>query len=313
MESEPAAMAPAPASFEPAALKGPVKTALEKLARNKLAVVCLGVILVEIVLVLLAPRIAPFAPEQAEVRQRLAPGVWALLNRESPDAAAYIPGHYFGTDYLGRDVLSRLLWGGRVSLAVGFFSTLLGLALGVILGLLAGYYRRLDNVIMRVMDLLFTFPNILLAILIVAMLGVSLPNTMLAISVWSIPNFARMTRGKVLQIKEEDYILAARAIGAGGGRILFGHILHNCLPIIIVVATMRMATSIISIATLSYLGLGVPPPTPEWGGLIASSKSYMWERPSLIILPGIAVTVTVICFNILGDKLRDILDPALKD
>jgi peptide/nickel transport system permease protein len=122
-----------------------------------------------------------------------------------------------------------------------------------------------------------------------------------------------MTRGKVLQIKEEDYILAARSIGGGGFRIIFGHVLRNCLPIIIVVATMRMATSIISIATLSYLGLGVPPPTPEWGGLIASAKSYMWERPSLIILPGIAVTITVICFNILGDKLRDILDPSLKD
>jgi peptide/nickel transport system permease protein len=297
----------------PSRRKGPVQIALEKLAKNKLAVVCLVVLLTEIVLVLLSPRIAPFAPEAADVRIRLAPGFWALLGGNGEDAAAYVPGHYFGTDYLGRDVLSRLLWGGRVSLAVGFFSTLLGLTLGVILGLLAGYYSRLDNVIMRVMDLLFTFPNILLAILIVAMLGVSLSNTMLAISIWSIPNFARMTRGKVLQIKEEDYILAVRSLGAGGTRIIFGHILQNCLPVIIVVATMRMATSIISIATLSYLGLGVPPPTPEWGGLIASAKSYMWERPSLIILPGIAVTITVICFNILGDKLRDILDPSLKD
>jgi peptide/nickel transport system permease protein len=293
--------------------KGPGKTALEKLAKNKLAVLCLAVLVLEIFLVLLAPKIAPFAPEQADVRIRLAPGFWALSSGDPKEIAAYAPGHYFGTDYLGRDVLSRLLWGGRVSLAVGFFSTLMGLILGVILGLLAGYYRRLDNIIMRVMDILFTFPNILLAILIVAVLGVSLRNTMLAISVWSIPNFARMTRGKVLQIKEEDYIMAARSIGAGGLRIIFGHILHNCLPIIIVVATMRMATSIISIATLSYLGLGVPPPMPEWGGLIASAKSYMWDRPSLIILPGIAVTITVICFNILGDKLRDILDPSLKD
>jgi peptide/nickel transport system permease protein len=300
------------AEISPSRRKGPVQTALEKLAKNKLAVFCLAVLLAEITLVLLSPQIAPFAPEAADVRIRLAPGIWALLGN-SEEAASYVPGHYFGTDYLGRDVLSRLLWGGRISLAVGFFSTLLGLSLGVILGLLAGYYRRLDNVIMRVMDLLFTFPNILLAILIVAMLGVSLLNTMLAISIWSIPNFARMTRGKVLQIKEEDYILAVRSLGAGGTRIIFGHILHNCLPVIIVVATMRMATSIISIATLSYLGLGVPPPTPEWGGLIASAKSYMWERPSLIILPGIAVTVTVICFNILGDKLRDILDPSLKD
>ena len=291
----------------------PLKTALKKLSRNKLAIGCLVILLLEILMVLMAPMLSRYSPEDADVRIRLAPGIWALLDKSSPDAAAYVHGHFLGTDYLGRDMFSRLLWGGRVSLTVGFFSTSMGFVIGVILGLLAGYYPKLDNPIMRVMDLLFTFPSILLAILIVAMLGVSLFNTMLAISIWSIPNFARMTRGKVLQIKEEDYILAVRSIGAGGARIIFAHVLHNCLPIIIVIATMRMATSIISIATLSYLGMGVPPPTPEWGGLIASARPYMWDRPSLIILPGIAVTITVICFNILGDKLRDILDPSLKD
>ena len=291
----------------------PLRIALIKLRRNKLAVACLVILVAEIAVVILAPQIARFSPEEANVRQRMAPGVWALLDKDSPDAAAYVPGHYFGTDYLGRDIFSRLLWGGRISLTVGFFSTIMGLVVGVTLGLLAGYYPRLDNPIMRVMDLLFTFPSILLAILIVAMLGVSLINTMLAISIWSIPNFARMTRGQVLQVKEQDYILAIRSIGAGGARIIFGHILKNCLPIIIVIATMRMATSIISIATLSYLGLGVPPPAPEWGGLIATAKLYMWDRPSQIILPGAMVTITVICFNILGDKLRDILDPSLKD
>jgi peptide/nickel transport system permease protein len=293
--------------------RSPFRIALIKLRKNKLAVACLVILIMEIALVLLAPKLAAFSVEEIDVRRRLAPGIWALLKKDSPDAELYVPGHYFGTDYLGRDVFSRLLWGGRVSLMVGFFSTFMGLVLGVIFGLLAGYYPRLDSPIMRVMDLLFTFPSILLAILIVAMLGVSLFNTMLAISIWSIPNFARMTRGQVLQIKEQDYILAIRSIGAGGFRIIFGHILKNCLPIIIVIATMRMATSIISIATLSYLGLGVPPPAPEWGGLIASAKLYMWERPSQIIIPGIVVTITVICFNILGDKLRDILDPSLKD
>ena len=293
--------------------KSPLRIALIKLRKNKLAVACLVILVAEIAVILLAPYLAAFSPEDADVRRRMAPGVWALLDKESPDAAAYIPGHYFGTDYLGRDVFSRVLWGGRISLSVGFVSTVMGLVLGVILGLLAGYYRQLDNLIMRVMDLLFTFPGILLAILIVAMFGVSLFNTMLAISIWSIPNFARMTRGQVLQIKEQDYILAVRSLGAGGFRIIFGHIFKNCLPIIIVIATMRMATSIISIATLSYLGLGVPPPAPEWGGLIATAKLYMWERPSQIIVPGVMVTITVICFNILGDKLRDILDPSLKD
>ena len=166
---------------------------------------------------------------------------------------------------------------------------------------------------MRVMDLLFTFPGILLAMLIIAMLGVNTFNAMLAISIWSIPSFARMVRGKVLQIKEEDYIMATRSLGAKDSRIIFVHIRKNCLPVIIVIATMRMATSIISISTLSYLGMGVVPPQPEWGGMIATSKQYLWDAPSLIFIPGIAVMITVICFNILGDKLRDILDPSLKD
>ena len=208
-----------------------------------------------------------------------------------------------------------LLWGAVCIpfVVVGFFSTAMGLVAGVICGLLAGYYKKLDNPIMRVMDLLFTFPGILLAMLIIAMLGVNTFNAMLAISIWSIPSFARMVRGKVLQIKEEDYIMATRSLGAKDSRIIFVHILKNCLPVIIVVATMRMATSIISISTLSYLGMGVVPPQPEWGGMIATGKQYLWDAPSLIFIPGIAVMVTVICFNILGDKLRDILDPSLKD
>jgi len=189
----------------------------------------------------------------------------------------------------------------------------MGLAVGVICGLLAGFYKKLDNFIMRIMDILFTFPGTLLAMLIIAMLGNSTFNAMLAISIWSIPSFARMVRGRVLQIKEEDYIMATRSLGAKDTRIIFVHILKNSLPTIIVIATMRMATSIISISTLSYLGLGITPPTPEWGGMISAAKEFMWQRPSLIFIPGIAVMITVICFNILGDKLRDILDPSLRD
>lgn len=289
-----------------------LKGALRKLLKNKLATICFVVLLAEIIIVLLAPWIAPFSPEEANVTIKLAPGIWAKWTN-APDANRYVEGHVLGTDHLGRDVLSRLIWGGRISLMVGFVSTLMGLVVGVFFGLLAGYYRKLDNLIMRFMDLLFTFPGILLAMLIIAMLGVSTFNAMLAISIWSVPNFARMVRGKVLQIKEEDYIMAVRATGATDARIIFVHILKNCMPIIIVIATMRMATSIISISTLSYLGMGVPPPAPEWGGMIASAKEYMWKRASLIVIPGIAVMITVICFNILGDKLRDILDPSLKD
>lgn len=287
----------------------PLKVAMGKLLKNKLATLCFIVLVVEILLIILAPWIAPFAPEEANPAIKLAPGFWAT----GEEALKYAPGHLLGTDHLGRDVLSRLLWGGRVSLMVGFASTFMGLVVGVTCGLLAGYYKKLDNVIMRIMDLLFTFPGILLAMLVIAMLGVNTFNAMLAISIWSIPNFARMTRGKVLQVKEEDYIMATKSLGASDFRIIFIHILKNCLPVIIVIATMRMATSIISISTLSYLGMGVPPPAPEWGGMIATAKEYMWKRPSLIVIPGLAVMITVICFNILGDKLRDILDPSLRD
>ena len=166
---------------------------------------------------------------------------------------------------------------------------------------------------MRFMDILFSFPGVLLALLIIAMLGISTINATIAISIWSVPSFARMIRGKVLQIKEEEYITAVRSLGASNFWILTRHVLINAAPTIVVIATMRIASSIMSIATLSYLGLGVPAPTAEWGGMISSAKSYMFDAPYLIILPGIAVIITVICFNILGDKLRDILDPGLKD
>ncbi len=291
----------------------PLRVAMAKLLKNKLATVCFVILILEVLLVALAPLIAPFNPEATNIRTKLAPGFWAQYSSDPKVAASYAPGHIFGTDHLGRDVFSRLLWGGRISLMVGFISTAMGSVFGVTLGLLAGYYKRLDNIIMRFMDLLFTFPGILLAMLIIAMLGTSTFNAALAISIWSVPNFARMVRGRVLQIKEEDYVTAIRAVGASNARILFAHILKNCLPLIIVIATMRMATSIISISTLSYLGMGVPPPAPEWGGMIAAAKEYMWKRASLIVIPGVAVMLTIICFNVLGDKLRDILDPSLKD
>lgn len=286
---------------------------IQKLLKNKLATICLLLLMLELMLVLLAPVISPFSPEVTNIRAKLAPGFWAQYSTDEKTAASYVPGHYLGTDHLGRDVLSRLLYGGRISILVGAVSTLVGLLGGILFGMLAGYYKKLDNPIMRLMDLLFTFPGILLAMLIIAMLGTSTFNAALAISIWSIPGFARMIRGKVLQIKEEDYILAVRAEGANDVRIMLSHILTNCMPLIIVLATMRMATSIISISTLSYLGMGVPPPAPEWGGMIASAKEYMWKRPSLIVIPGLAVMMTIISLNVLGDKLRDILDPSLKD
>ena len=316
------------------------QSALKKLLKSKLATLCFLILLVEIILLILAPVLTPYDYRTADASIKLRPGFWAQYtysentdpNRTDPtgkpvalgemvtaDGAIvrpqdqYIPGHLLGTDHMGRDVLTRLLYGGRISFMVGVVSTLMGLFVGVSCGMLAGYYKRLDNFIMRIMDMLFAFPGILLAMLLIAMLGVSTFNTILAISIWSIPSFARMTRSKVLQVKEEDYIMATRSLGAKDSRILLVHILKNCLPVIIVIATMRMATSIISFSTLSYLGMGVTPPAPEWGGMIAAAKEFMWTRPSLIFIPGLAVMITVICFNILGDKLRDILDPSLKN
>ncbi len=292
---------------------GFLRASLRKLLKNKLATLCFVILVLMAAVLVLAPLLTPYLPEDTDVTARLAPGFWAKWGDNPIDQMKFKPEHPLGTDHLGRDMLSRLLYGGRTSLLVGLTSTLMGLLWGVLFGMLAGYYKRLDNPIMRLMDLLFTFPGILLAMLIVAMLGASTFNATLAISIWSIPSFARMVRSRVLQVREEDYIMAIRSLGATDRRILFSHVLKNTLPIIIVVATMRMGSSLISISTLSYLGMGVPAPAPEWGGLIATGKNHLWQRPSLIILPGVCVMITVICFNILGDKLRDILDPSLKD
>lgn len=285
----------------------PFTIAFRKLLKNKLATICFILIIIELLLVIFAPLFTPYDPTAMDTTIRLRPGFWAM------DSELYVPGHWLGTDELGRDVWSRIIYGGRISLSVGFISTGIGLVFGTFFGLMAGYYKKLDNIIMRFMDILFTFPGILLALLIVAMLGVNVINATIAISIWSIPSFARMIRGRVLQIKEEEYITAIRSLGAKDYWILTKHVLVNALPTIIVIATMRIASSILSIATLSYLGLGVPQPTPEWGGMISSARSVMYDASYLIVIPGIAVIITVVCFNILGDKLRDILDPSLKD
>ena len=287
--------------------ENPLRTAFRKLFQNRLATICFFVLLIELVLILFAPQIAKCDPNETNILLRLRPGFWASSDPK------YVPEHWLGTDELGRDIWARLLYGGRVSLMVGFTATAIGLFFGTVLGLLAGYYKHLDNVIMRIMDVLFTFPSILLALLIVAMLGVSVKNATIAISIWSIPSFARMIRSRVLQIKQEEYITAIQSLGATDFWILSRHVLSNTLPTIIVIATMRIASAILSIATLSYLGVGGPVPQAEWGGMISSAKTQMFQAPYLIIIPGIAIIITVICFNILGDKLRDILDPNLKD
>lgn len=270
-------------------------TTIKRLLKNKLAVVGLGIVVLQILMAIFAPAITTHDP----IKQN-------LVNSEMP---VFSEGHWLGTDNYGRDVWSRIVFGARISLVVGFVAVSLGLIGGVILGMLAGYYRKLDAVIMRFVDLLFSFPGILLAMLIIAVLGTSLVNVAIAISIWSIPTCARIVRGSVLSIKEKEYIMAMRSMGASDLRIMVRHILPNASAPIIVFATMRMATAILSTAALSYLGLGAQPPTPEWGAMISQGQDFMWSSPHLTIVPGIAIMLTVFAFNVLGDGLRDALDP----
>lgn len=272
-----------------------VKDTFKRMMKNKLAVVGMVIITIQIILAVFAPLLTGYAPDAQN-----------LTARELPVGSE---GHWLGTDNHGRDMWSRIVYGARISILVGLGSVALGLIGGVILGLLSGYYKKLDAVIMRFMDLLFSFPGILLAMLIIAILGTSLVNVVIAISIWSIPNCARIVRGSVLSAKKEEYILAQRSLGSSDRRIMFKHILPNITAPIIVFSTMRMATAILSTSSLSYLGLGAQPPTPEWGAMIAAGQDYMWTSPHMTIVPGIAIMLVVFAFNVVGDGLRDALDP----
>jgi peptide/nickel transport system permease protein len=275
-----------------------IAVTFKRLFKNKLAVVGLVIIFLQILMALLAPVITFIDP----IKQNLA----------SSELPPFSPHHWLGTDNYGRDIWSRLVFGSRVSLLVGVSTVILGLAGGIALGLISGYYKRLDGIIMRIVDLLFAFPGILLALLIIAVLGTSLVNVAIAISIWTIPSCARIVRSSVLTIKKHEYIQAMKSLGASDSRIILKHILPNCLAPIIVFATMRMATSILSTAMLSYLGLGAQPPTPEWGAMIAEGQQYLWTSPHMTIIPGIAIMLVVFAFNVVGDGLRDALDPNMK-
>ncbi|MET3291583.1 UNVERIFIED_CONTAM: peptide/nickel transport system permease protein [Brevibacillus sp. OAP136] len=218
-----------------------------------------------------------------------------------------------GTDDKGRDVLSRIIFGTRLSLAVGFVAVFIGAFFGVILGLLSGYYGKwVDTIIMRIIDVLLAFPGILLALAIVSALGPSLINVMIAVGVFSIPMFARIVRGSTLAVKKLEYIDAIRSLGASDLRIIFVHIFPNILSPIIVQASLRLATAILSAAGLSFLGLGAQPPLPEWGAMLSNGRDFLFTAPYLAMFPGIAISTLVLGFNVFGDGLRDALDPRMK-
>lgn len=221
--------------------------------------------------------------------------------------------HWCGTDEFGRDIFARLVHGSRVSLVVGLISVSISLFIGGTLGAIAGYYGgRVDNVIMRIMDIFLAVPSILLAMTIVAALGTSLVNVMLAIGVSGVPGYARIVRASVMSIKDQEFVEASRAIGAKSPTTIFREILPNCLAPIIVQATLSVAGAILSTASLSFIGLGVQPPSPEWGAMLSGGRNYLRDALHLTLFPGLAIVITILALNLLGDGLRDALDPRLK-
>ena len=277
---------------------GPWREAWRTFKKNKSAMVGLGIVVFFIILAIIGPYIAPQGTDDQNLSIRL----------QAPSSE-----FWFGTDDLGRDVLSRILHGAQLSLTVGLTAVLMSAVVGSFLGILAGYYGRwVDTIISRIFDIMLAFPSILLAIAIVSILGPSLRNALIAIAIINIPNFGRLIRSRVLSIKEEEYIHAAKAIGMRNSRILWRHILPNSMTPIIVQGTLAIATAIIEAAALGFLGLGAEQSVPEWGKMLADSRMFLLNAPWAMIFPGIAIMLTVIGFNLLGDGLRDALDPKMK-
>lgn len=278
---------------------GPWLEGWRSFKKSKVSLVGAGIVIFFVLLAVIGPFIAPQGINEQDLTKRLL----------APSAD-----HWFGTDDFGRDIFSRIIHGARISLWVGFFSVILSVIIGSLLGIIAGYYGKwIDTIISRIFDIMLAFPSMLLAIAVVSVLGPSLQNALIAIAIINIPNFGRLIRSKVLSVKEEEYIVAAKAIGMRDSRILFSHIFPNSITPIIVQGTLAIATAIIEAAALGFLGLGAQAPAPEWGKMLADARKFLLNAPWTMIFPGLAIMLTVLGFNLMGDGLRDALDPKMKN
>ena len=267
--------------------------------KRKVAVLGLVIVLIYIIVAIFAPLLAPYDP----VKQHLA----NMLQTPGPK-------HLLGTDEMGRDILSRIIYGARISMKVGFYAVGVAFVIGIPLGIFAGYFGgKVDLLIMRAMDVLLAFPGILLSIVFVSVLGPNLDNAILSVGIYTVPNFARMARGETLALRNSEFIEAARAMGSGDIRIVFSHILINIVSPMIVMGTLSFGTAIITTSGMGFLGIGAQPPTPEWGAMLSSGRQYLLVAPHVTTYTGLAILFLVLGLNLLGDGLRDVLDPKMKD
>nr|WP_251035962.1 nickel transporter permease [Paenibacillus sp. ISL-20] len=274
------------------------KSFYHRLKKNKAALFGGYFLLLMILVAIIGPLLTQYDPTKVDYSTKLL--------KPSAD-------HWFGTDHNGRDIFTRIIHGMRLTLSVGFISVIIGAAFGVVLGIISGYYGgKWDALIMRMTDVMLAFPGILLALAVVSVLGKNLFNVIIAVSIFSIPTFARVVRGSTLAVRKLEYIDAMRSLGASDGRIIFGHILPNITSPIIVQATLRIAVAILTASGLSFLGLGAQPPTPEWGAMLNDGRNYIMDHPHVALFPGLSIVFVVIAFNLLGDGLRDVLDPKMK-
>ena len=266
-------------------------------SRGFMSKICFGIIIVFVVLAVLAPVLAPYPPTEQSLTEAL----------QKPSAT-----HWFGTDNLGRDLLSRILYGARISLISSLLSSLIAAAIGTFLGLVAGYFGGLlSQVIMRVIDAQLSIPPLVLTIVLAMVFGGGITGVSVVIGLSMFPSYARVSYAQVLALKENDYVMAAQLVGQSERKIMFTHLLPNCFPSLIVLFTMNLGTAIMLEASMSYLGVGITPPTPAWGSMVSEGYKYLVSNPAIALLPGICVLLVVISFNIVGDSLRDALDPRL--